>query len=186
MLNKLPNIITAFRLFLSFVFLSLFLQETTYYLAALIIFSVAAITDAIDGWLARKFNIISKFGEHFDPLADKFLTIFAFVAFALRGIVEWWCVAIIIFRDILTTFIRYKSFTVNKIPTSKSAKLKTLVQLVFISFILLLQAISEYHSKDIINEILFSPFIYFVMIGITLLTVWTMIEYVIQLSKTKS
>jgi len=185
MIKKLPNIITTIRLILSFIFIYLFIQGTKNF-EALLVFVIASVSDAIDGWLARKLKITSKFGENFDPLADKVLTISAFVAFAIQGVVEFWCVIIIIFRDVFTTFLRYSFFTKNKIPTSKSAKLKTAVQFVFIISILILQVFSEYDKSNTFNMILQSEIIYYIMLGITVLTAWTMIEYILNLFKSKS
>jgi CDP-diacylglycerol--glycerol-3-phosphate 3-phosphatidyltransferase len=185
LIKKLPNIITTIRLILSFVFIYLFIQGTRNF-EALLVFAIASVSDAVDGWLARKLNITSKFGENFDPLADKVLTVCAFVAFAILGIVEFWCVIIIIFRDVFTTVLRYYFFTENKIPTSKSAKLKTAVQFIFIISILLLQALSDYDASNMLNNILQSDIIYYVMLGITVLTVWTMFEYIFLLLKSKN
>jgi len=185
LIKKLPNIITTIRLILSFVFIYLFIQGTKNF-EALLVFVVASITDAIDGWLARKLEVTSKFGENFDPLVDKFLTISAFIAFAIQGIVEYWCVIIIIFRDVFTTTLRYYFFSENKITTSKSAKLKTAVQFIFIISILLLNTFSEYDTTNTFNMILHSKLIFYVMLGITVLTVWTMIEYIFQLFKSKN
>ena len=154
-------------------------------LEALVVFIIASISDAVDGWLARKLKITSKFGENFDPLADKILTISAFVAFAIQDIVVFWMIAIIIFRDIFTTVLRYLFFTENKIPTSKSAKFKTTIQFVFIISILLLRIFSDYLQSEIFDKILQSEIIYWLMFSITVLTVWTMIEYVLQLLKHK-
>ena len=185
MIKKIPNIITVIRLILSFIFIYLFIQGTKN-LEALIVFVVAAISDAIDGWLARKLKISSKFGENFDPIADKFLTIAALVAFAVQGIVEYWCVAIIVLRDVSTTVLRYCFFTESKIPTSKTAKLKTVTQFIFIIMILVLKVFSENDTNIAINAILHSEFIFYSMLGITLLTVWTLIEYIFQLFKAKA
>ena len=184
MINKIPNIITVIRLILAFIFVYLFIQGTRN-LEALIVFAVAAISDAIDGWLARRLKISSKFGENFDPIADKFLTIAAFVAFALQGIVEYWCVAIIILRDVSTTVLRYCFFSENKIPTSKTAKFKTVSQFTFIIMILLLKVFSEDGENSEINAILHSDLVYYSMLVVTLLTVWTMFEYIFQLFKAK-
>jgi CDP-diacylglycerol--glycerol-3-phosphate 3-phosphatidyltransferase len=166
-------------------FVVLFIGSKTNYNAALIVFIIAATTDALDGWIARKLKITSKFGEHFDPLADKFLSLSAFVAFAIMEIVPIWCVSIIAFRDIFTTFLRYKFFSKNKIPTSKTAKAKTVVQFVFISFILVLKAFSDDGTNPNINCILDSPYIDYAMYVITAITVWTMIEYISKLKSNK-
>jgi cardiolipin synthase len=75
------------RLLLSFVFIYLFTQANDYFIASLVVFSVAALTDYLDGFAARKLNVSSKFGEQFDPICDKVLTLSAFVAFAINNII---------------------------------------------------------------------------------------------------
>ena len=73
---------------------------------ALIIFIVASITDAYDGYYARKYNEITTEGKFLDPLADKILVSSAFISFALLGIIDFWMVGIIIFRDLFVTGLR--------------------------------------------------------------------------------
>ena len=180
---KLPNIVTAFRLALSFVFFYLCMQKSNYSVEAVIVFTIAAVTDFIDGSLARKLKIESSFGEKFDPIADKFLTTAAFVAFAIQGIIEFWMVSIVVFRDIFTTVMRQKFFITKNIPTSKSAKFKTVIQFIFISFLLILRMLDSLGSS--VHHIIYSPAIFYVMLGITILTVWTMLEYIIQMIKVK-
>jgi CDP-diacylglycerol--glycerol-3-phosphate 3-phosphatidyltransferase len=176
----LPNILTLSRLIFAFVFLYFYLQNSKFLIIATIVFMIASITDALDGFLARKMNVTSKFGEKLDPIADKTLTIVTFVAFAWQGIVESWMVAIVIFRDIFTTFIRHKYFTKKKIPTSKLAKFKTMLQLIFILFVLFSQLFANYYP---INSEIHHAIIYYGMLGVTILAVWSMFEYIFQLIK---
>ena len=102
-------------------------------LLALLFFVTAAITDAYDGKLARKYDTITKFGIFLDPLADKFLVLSAFYGFmflpVLSTTVKLWMIILISFRDILVTLLRtvmeYKGITMI---TSKLAKIKTFLQ----------------------------------------------------------
>ncbi len=149
---------------------------------ATIIFFIAAITDTLDGWLARKLNAVSKWGEIVDPLIDKVLTFLAFVAFANTKIVEIWMVAIIIARDVITTVLRMAFFTNKNIPTSKSAKFKTFIQMSFIFIILILQSLNELTIYNY-NDIIYSDWTYYTMLGITVLTVWTMLEYLLKINQ---
>lgn len=167
---------------LSFVFLYLFTSANDFAItiAALIVFCIGAISDALDGWFARRYRIVSKFGEHYDPLADKFLTISAFVAFSIMGIVPQWCVVLIVMRDVITTILRYAFFTRRHIETSRSAKLKTIVQLVFIIFILVLRIVSE-TGNSAAGELLTSDYVFVAMLFVTAITLWTMVEYIIQI-----
>ena len=74
--------------------------------AALVIFIVASITDAYDGYYARKYDQVTPEGKFLDPLADKILVSSAFISFALMGIIEFWMVGLIIFRDLFVTGLR--------------------------------------------------------------------------------
>ena len=76
-LKNIPNILTSLRILLAPTFFVLFIYK--YYSYSAICFFIASITDLLDGFLARKFNIISKFGKLYDPLADKILILLAFV-----------------------------------------------------------------------------------------------------------
>ena len=139
----IPNFITSTRILLIPVFLyCLFTDFSHGKLLALIVFLSAAITDAYDGKIARKYDIESKFGVFFDPLADKLLVLSAFYGFMFLPIlsttVKLWMIILISFRDILVTLMRtlmqYKGVTMI---TSKAGKLKTFLQITTINFILI-------------------------------------------------
>ena len=106
---NLPNKLTVIRMFLAPVYLALMLIEFPYhYLAALAVFSIASITDLLDGKIARKRNIITVFGKLLDPLADKMLTTAAFLGFIKMGI-GWqvtWIAFIVLFREFLISSLR--------------------------------------------------------------------------------
>ena len=157
-------------------------KDTDFIIVAFIIYIFAAITDYFDGYLARYYNATSKFGIFFDPLADKFLTSFAFLSFVNFGIINIWLVLIVIFRDIFTTLMRiYKINGKKGLITSKTAKWKTFLQMVFIFYVLTI--IFLYYTQIInisehyYNQILFSEYIDIIMILITALSVWTLVDY---------
>lgn len=125
-MTTLPNMLTLFRIFLTPVFIIfLFYDHPHANLWALIVFIIASITDAYDGYYARKYNLVTPQGRFLDPLADKILVTSAFISFAVMGLVEYWMVALIIFRDLFVTGLRmameYRGLTML---TSKIAKLK--------------------------------------------------------------
>ncbi len=151
-------------------------------ITAYILYVLAAITDYLDGYLARKYNATTKFGNFFDPLADKFLTSFAFLSFVNLGIINIWLVIIVIFRDLFTTLMRiYKFSGKSGLITSQTAKWKTFIQMAFIFYILTIillfnsQAINI--SEDLYNTLIHSSYIDFLMIIITILSIWTLIDY---------
>lgn len=183
----LPNQLTTLRIILTPVFLFLFISEDPILKqVSLVVYTLAAITDWYDGWLARKFNYITTWGKFMDPLADKVLTSTAFFAFVYLGILELWMVLIVVFRDVIVTGLRLFAEWQNKsFTTSKVAKVKTVVQMVFIFYILIVFSLKEnvFIAEIIPNviEILTNSMaIYFLMLSITTFTFVTGIIYLIQ------
>lgn len=104
---NLPNKLTILRIVLSFVFMFfIFSQGLMAKTLALVIFTIASITDFLDGYIARKYNLITDLGKLLDPIADKILVLTAFLAFVHMRIVAVWMVVIIIFRELLITGMR--------------------------------------------------------------------------------
>lgn len=136
----LPNQLTILRIILTPVFLFLFLSEVPLLKQiSLAIFIIAAFTDWYDGWLARKFNYITSWGKFWDPLADKILTSAAFIGFVILKIIPLWMVIIVLARDFLVTGLRaYADYKDQSFPTSYYAKWKTLLQMVFLYYLLLI------------------------------------------------
>ena len=146
----IPNILTIFRFILVPVFLFFLVQnDLNSKIIAIVIFSVASITDFFDGYLARKLHQESKMGAFLDPLADKFLVIAAMMAFVnLDKQIPFWMVAVVILRDILITAMRYKAKKMQKIlKTSNDAKVKTAFQMISIILILLIFAVRSYKDE---------------------------------------
>ena len=185
----IPNFLTSTRILLIPVFLyCLFTDFSHGKLLALIVFLSAAITDAYDGKIARKYNIESKFGVFFDPLADKLLVLSAFYGFMFLPIlsttVKLWMIILISFRDILVTLMRtlmqYKGVTMI---TSKAGKLKTFLQITTINLILIYLILKSY-KVDIPPDILQYNSLYFLMVITTLITFYTGVHYVYYNYKT--
>lgn len=181
----LPNQLTVLRIILTPVFLFLFLTgQPALIQISYVVFLVAAITDWYDGWLARKFNYITDWGKFMDPLADKILTSAAFIGFVIVGILPLWMVLIIIIRDLLITFLRiYAEYRKVLFTTTRTAQLKTFLQLFFLYYLLLiytLNTIQKLHeSYKSLFAILMNPFgIYISMLFITLFTAITGLSYV--------
>ncbi len=181
----LPNQLTVLRIILTPVFLFLFLQDSNLLKQiSVIVFLIAAITDWYDGWLARKFNYITSWGKFMDPLADKILTSAAFIGFVLIGILPLWMVIVIIIRDFLITGLRsFAELKKQSFYTSRSAKIKTFAQMVFLYYLLIIYVLRTF-PKFIFNyqnyyEIFSnSSFIYYTMLAITLFTVFTGFTYI--------
>ena len=101
------------------------------------IFVIASITDAYDGYYARKYDQVTPEGKFLDPLADKILVTSAFMSFALLDVVEFWMIGLIIFRDLFVTGLRMAMERKGlSMVTSTIAKAKTATQMTIIIFIL--------------------------------------------------
>lgn len=109
-MRNLPNILTIFRIFLAILVMSIVLYMDlasgwVRFLACSIFF-VASVTDFFDGFLARRYNLQSRFGEVFDPLADKMLVLGAFIALLVVKLANPWAVFLIFSREFLITGLR--------------------------------------------------------------------------------
>lgn len=148
-------------------------------IAGFIVYMVASFTDWYDGWHARKFGVITKTGIFLDPLADKILVSFAFIAFYLLGIMPLWMMIVIVIRDIVITLLRsYKEQRGVTLKTSYIAKVKTFVQMTYVFLILsVLLLIALNVNPVILSEFLMSDLNYVLMLLVTLLTVYTGVTY---------
>lgn len=135
---NLPNWITLSRLLLTVPFLiALETPGQVWAWAALIIFIVAACTDFVDGYLARKLNQVTPLGALLDPLVDKVLVTGALVALTYKGAVPAWSVTLILFREFLVTGLRTLEATQGVVLSAGMlGKLKAVLQMVAIGFLL--------------------------------------------------
>jgi CDP-diacylglycerol--glycerol-3-phosphate 3-phosphatidyltransferase len=183
----LPNQLTTLRILLVPVFVFLFLQKDPYLkLAGVIVFAAASLTDAYDGYHARKYGVTTRLGAFLDPLADKILITSAFLLFVWMGYLSLWMVLLVALRDIVVTLLRvYAEFRDRPVVTSREAKFKTLAQNLFAYVIMLFLLLKEeffFGSKvsALMKEILASSYIGYIMLVITLYTVYTGISYLVS------
>ena len=107
-------------------------------LIGLLIFSIAAATDWLDGFLARRLNLISDFGKFMDPLADKMLTTAAFLIFIDQGLLASWVVFIILTREFIVSGLRMTAASKGcVIAAGWSGKFKTVLQFILIITLLI-------------------------------------------------
>jgi len=147
----------------------------------LVIFIIASITDAYDGYYARTYDQITPEGKFLDPLADKILVSSAFISFALMGIIEFWMVGLIIFRDLFVTGLR---MTMERkglsLVTSTLAKAKTATQMGIICFILTvlgLKGLSLAWTMPMLEIVREYRLVYNLTLGVTIFTIVTGITY---------
>jgi len=181
----IANGLSLLRILLTPLFLFfVFTKGPLFEILALIIFVLASVTDAYDGYYARKFSSITRLGKFLDPLADKILMSAAFFSFVILKLVPLWMVVLIIMRDLIVTGIRIlMTAQGGTMVTRQSAKIKTGVQIGAVCFILvylitqrwkIFLGIAPYVA--LIEEYYI---LYVVMAMVTAFTVWTGIEYII-------
>ena len=139
--EQIPNLLTIGRiLFIPLFILILTLDHSQgSHLLAAIIFAVASVTDYLDGYLARKWNLVSNFGKFADPMADKLLVMSAFIMLIELGMAPAWVVAIIICRELAVTGLRLLLVETGGtvLAAAMPGKIKTFSQMFAIIFLLL-------------------------------------------------
>jgi len=139
--RQLPNAITIVRILCAPVFLWMLLADggadgsLRWWAAALFIVAIA--TDGIDGYLARKHEIVTDLGKLLDPIADKVLTGFAFIGLSILGELPWWVTVIVLIREIGITVYRFMVVSDHVLAAAWMGKLKTVAQALALSLALL-------------------------------------------------
>jgi CDP-diacylglycerol--glycerol-3-phosphate 3-phosphatidyltransferase len=123
------NVVTVLRIALVPLFVVLLLRETTTSrLAACVVFTVALLTDRVDGHLARSRGLVTTFGTVADPIADKALIGAALIGLSMLGELWWWVTLLVLGRELGVTLLRFLVLRHGVIPASRGGKLKTLLQ----------------------------------------------------------
>lgn len=176
---NLPNILTLSRITVSPVIFILLLYRPGRLMSFMsaLVFALAAITDFLDGYLARRLNMITSLGKFLDPLADKILVGVALIMLIPLERVQPLIVALIIMRELLVTGLRVYAINENMIiESSRLAKYKTTFQIVAVIGLLL------HYTYDLGPGALNFP-VNFQAVGTILLyvalviTLWTGIDY---------
>lgn len=134
------NVITMTRLGIVPVFLLLVvaseMTRPAWRAAACLVFLTASLTDFVDGWIARRYGLVTSFGKIADPIADKALTGTALVLLSAYGDLSWLVTVVILGRELGVTAIRFWVIRKGVIPASRGGKVKTGVQIVAIAWYL--------------------------------------------------
>ena len=134
--KNLPNQLTIGRVCAIPLFIILLMMG--FRVAATILFLLAAFTDMLDGKIARKYNLVTNFGKLMDPLADKLLTMSAFVCMVVLGDIPAWRVIVILGREFIITGMRQVAAAEGiVIAAGWSGKIKTVCQMIAIPLLML-------------------------------------------------
>ncbi len=177
--RQLPNAITIARIPLAIVFFVVLLLGGRFgdgdlglrWVAA-VLFIIAISTDWVDGYLARRYEIVSDFGKLWDPIADKLLTGAGFIGLAILGEVPWWIVIVILVREWGITVHRLVIANEHVVAAAWMGKVKTAVQGVALSWALL-------PLHVLIGVEVWSAVTLVLMLAVLVLTVASGIDYII-------
>jgi cardiolipin synthase len=167
--SDLPNIITFFRFALVVPVVLLLLNRR--YEGAMLVFALAGFSDALDGYLAKRYHWTSRLGALLDPLADKLMLVSGFVTLAWLGLIPAWLVGLIIVRDavIVTGAIVY-NMRIEKLEAAPSivSKLNTLAQILLVLAVIYSQAVKP----------LPAAWMQVLIYGVLITTLWSGLDYV--------
>ncbi len=171
------NIVTLLRILLVPIFIVILLTEMeNKEIIAFVVFLFAAISDAFDGYIARKFDQVTDLGKFLDPIADKLLISAALIALVSLGEIDTWAAVVIILREIFMTAFRFYFYMKEaSFSASRIAKNKTLLQIISISIFIIYRKLPYSDYIYIIGNIILYIAVF--------LTLYSAIEYVIKYSK---
>ncbi|WP_456402899.1 CDP-diacylglycerol--glycerol-3-phosphate 3-phosphatidyltransferase [Hydrogenimonas sp.] len=146
MILNLPNVLAFLRLLMAPLLLWLLADRDSSWLAgihtswldyfAALVFVLASVTDFFDGYIARMFNQITTLGKIIDPLADKMLTLAAFLGLVVLGRADVWAIFLILSREFFITGLRVMAVSEGRdVASSMTGKVKTVAQMVAIGFL---------------------------------------------------
>ena len=149
---------------------------------ALILFTLASVTDFLDGYLARKYNLITPFGKIMDPIADKFLVLSAFFIFMQMRLIPAWMFIVIAAREIIVTGLRFLAVGKNMALAAEAAgKFKTVLQIIAIYLIIITVILGHVQAAEswyrVLMEGLFKG-IFIMMCVVVLVTLWSGLSFI--------
>ncbi len=191
-MQNVPNLLSFSRILATVIIFVLVLINTPWaYLIATLLFVLGSATDFLDGYLARRYKLVSPLGIFLDLTADKVFVSAVLIALVQVGLVPAWIVAIIVAREFLVTGLRSMASAKGKvIPAGKWGKQKTLITMIAMSALLLAKGLGAHQLS------LFPPMLNFTSqtvnfseilllladAGLILATIWTVlsgVEYMI-------
>jgi len=153
-------------------------QQTNWRIATTAVFALAIATDALDGYLARKHNLITNFGKLADPIADKALTGMALVGLSILGELWWWVTISILIREWGITLLRLALAQRIVLAANRGGKLKTVLQAAAIIGFLL-----PIPNWVVLFGVATEPVSLLLMAAAWVVTMITGVDYLIAMSK---
>ena len=178
---NLPNRLTIARLILVVPFVwALSVNWSWSNPIALVLFLIASLTDYADGYIARRFGLVTVFGQLMDPLVDKIMTVSAFICLVATGDLPAWAVIIIVSREFLITGLRLIGVSRGRtLPAEKLGKHKTVWQIVTVVYYLLWKSVKGTGWFPLSHEVekVFSGIGFVILLITVLLTIFSGLTY---------
>ena len=176
---NLPNKLTLLRMALVPVYLVLLAYGFNW--LALIVFAAASITDALDGKIARKYNLITNFGKFMDPIADKLLTHTAFILLCAMGRLNVAACIIFIAREFVVSGLRLVAVEQGHvIAAGMSGKIKTVLQMILALVLTVLPSLTAFAQWLLGMGAVIAVLSNLLMLAAAAMTLYSMVEYVWQ------
>jgi len=141
MVTQIPNLLTLLRILM--VPVVVVLLSSQHYAEALLVFVAAGITDGLDGWIAKTFDLQSDFGAMLDPIADKLLLVTTYTTLAVLGDIPFWLLVLVVFRDFIIVGGYWLLVAMEKkleVQPSLISKLNTFFQILLVVVVLVHQS----------------------------------------------
>ncbi len=171
---NLPNKLTIARIVMVPLYLVLLVWDFPFhYLASLVVFTAASLTDYFDGKIARSQNLVTNLGKFLDPIADKMLTTAAFLAFLAMGVTDVWAVMLIMTREFMVTSVRLMAAGGGTVVAASFAgKLKTVMQ-----YIAIITMMVSLQWKEICLWIELPSLAYTIPIFVSQIAIWVSVVF---------
>ncbi len=188
---NLPNKLTLLRVILVPVFMVFYLCDFGLghwrFLISAVIYIVAAFTDFLDGKIARKYGLVTNLGKFLDPVADKVMVMASLLclcygnADSLYGILLTFATAIVILRELAVTSMRLVAASADGsvIAAAMLGKIKTTIQMLFVSIAILEPFLTNIISADVFSFVL-RAVLYVLLAAMVIMTVWSGMDYLVK------
>lgn len=174
MLRKqdIPNVISLLRMLLVVPLVVMLLQQR--YADALLIFVLAGISDALDGFLAKRYGWKSRLGSILDPVADKLLLMTSFLALAWLGLLPLWLAAVVVGRDLIIVLgaVAYH-YTIRRFDLlpSRASKLNTVMQIALVLAVMLHQSLLP-GAGEVVHILIYTVLVTTLASGVHYIWTW--------------
>lgn len=153
---NIPNVLTVMRIFALPLFMHLIMRDS--YKEAVVLFIIGGLTDVLDGFIARRFNMVTPLGKFLDPLADKLFLVVSLAAFTYKGLIYLWAFLALVLRDLLVaagSIIFVRRHSMDSIRPNVFGKLCNFLQFSIIVLILFDHIFVSIDLRQVSNSLVY-------------------------------